>query len=150
MRTDHDTLVQLGVYVLNYLKEAGLVEFHSTHRAQLIDSLVTELNVSFATDEDIKEQAIEEVQDKMGDDYLVEDVTENEMFNHARKEIIKSFQGEQIGGLYLAESLNQAASRIKDFLLDCDLVEDVFGTDEELIDFLVSKIRHFQPKKVVA
>lgn len=150
MRTDHDTLVQLAVYILNYLKEAGLIEFHSTVRSQLIDSMTTELNVSFATDEDIKEQAIEEVQDKMGDDYLVEDITENEMFNHARKEIIKSFQGEQIGGLYLAESLHQAAGRIKDFLMDCDLVEDVFGTDDELIEFLVSKVRHFQPKKTVA
>ena len=62
----------------------------------------------------------------MGDDNLPEDVTESEMYNHARKEIIKGFNGENIGGLYLVESLHQVANRTNEFLLSNDLIEDVF------------------------
>lgn len=145
MKTDFDTLLALSSYTLNHLAEHEIVTFSVDKRVDLIDAMATEFGVSFATDEDIRDQAIEEVEDKMG---VVEgDVTETEMFNHARKEIIKSFNGEVIGGLYLVESLNQIAHRIKDFLLDSDLVEDVFASDEDLIEFLVKVIRRFTPKR---
>ena len=68
------------------------------------------------------------------------------MFNHARKEIIKSFQGENIGGLYMVESLHNIAKRVKDFLLTSDTVEEVYSSDDELIEFLVAAIRRFNPK----
>ena len=109
--------------------------------------MATEYGVSFATDEDIRDQAIEEVEEKMGVDNLPEDVTESEMFNHARKEIIKSFSGENIGGLYLVESLHQASLRMTKFLMDCEIIDDVFGTDEEIQAFLVRKLRSFSPKR---
>ncbi len=147
MKTDFDTLRTLASYTINSLKEKKLIEFHVTNREALIDAMATEYGVSFATDEDVRDQAIEEVEEKMGVDSLTEDVTESEMFNHARKEIIKSFNGENIGGLYLVESLHQIAVRMKEFVLNCDLIEDVFGTDEDLIAFLVAKIRLFSPKK---
>lgn len=147
MKTDFDTLRTLASYTINSLKEKKLIEFHVTNREALIDAMATEYGVSFATDEDVRDQAIEEVEEKMGVDNLPEDVTESEMFNHARKEIIKSFNGENIGGLYLVESLHQIAIRMKDFVLNCDLIDDVFGSDEELIAFLVAKIRLFSPKK---
>jgi hypothetical protein len=69
------------------------------------------------------------------------------MFNHARKEIIKSFSGENIGGLYLMESLHNIAIRVKNFLMTNDLVEDVYSSDEELIDFIIEKLRTFAPKR---
>ena len=100
-----------------------------------------------ATDEDIQEQAIEEVEEKMGVGNVPEDVTESEIFNHARKEIIKSFNGENIGGLYLVESLHQIADRMNAFLLSSDLIDEVFGTDEELTAFLIKKIRFFTPRR---
>jgi hypothetical protein len=147
IRTDFETLMALGSYTINHLKEQHYIEFNITQRLELIEAMATELGVSFATDEDIKEQAIEEVEEKMGKDNLPEDITESEMYNHARKEIIKSFNGENIAGLYLVESLNQVAKRINTFLLDSDLIDDVFGTDEDLITFLVKKIRHFSTKR---
>ena len=149
MKTDFETLRALASYTINSLKEKKLIEFHPTNREGLIEAMATEYGVSFATDEDVRDQAIEEVEEKMGYDSsnLPEDITESEMFNHARKEIIKSFNGENIGGLYLVESLHQIAVRMKDFVLNCDLIEDVFATDEDLIAFLVAKIRQFSPKK---
>ena len=147
MKTDFETLESLSAYTINYLKENGMIVFDSAKRVELIDAMATEFAVSLATDEDIKEQAIEEVEDKMGKDNLPEDITESEMYNHARKEIIKSFNGENIGGLHLVESLHDIAKRMTSFLLDCDLIEDVFGTDEEISKFLISKIRNFSPKK---
>lgn len=146
MRTDFETLQNLASFTINHLKENDLIVFDTAKREELIDAMATEYGVSFATDEDIKEQAIEEVEDKVGEDNLPEDITESEMYNHARKEIIKSFNGENIGGLYLVESLHEVAKRMTTFLLSCDLIEDVFGTDEELINFLVSRIRHFNAK----
>lgn len=92
-------------------------------------------------------KAIEEVQEKMGYDELPDDITESEMFNHARKEIIKGFSGENIGGLYLVESLHDTAYRITQFLMDCELIDDVFGTDEDIATFLIKKIRLFSSKK---
>ncbi len=148
MRTDFETLRTLAVYTINHLKEQNLIEFHVQQRADLIDALATEYAVSFATDEDIKEQAIEEVEEKMGIDSLPEDITESEMFNHARKEIIKSFSGENIAGLYLMESLNQVAKRVNKFLMDSDIIEEIFASDEELIAFLVRIIRQFSQKRV--
>ena len=109
--------------------------------------MATEFGVSFATDDDIKDQAIEEIEDKMGHDNLPEDLTESEIYTHARKEIIKSYNGENIAGLYLVESLFQIGGRIKEFLLKCDLIEDVFGSDDEIVTFLVSKIRGFSIKR---
>tara|TARA_R110002072_G_scaffold534_5_gene3789 strand:+ start:45706 stop:46152 length:447 start_codon:yes stop_codon:yes gene_type:complete len=147
MRTDFETLRTLANYTINLLNEGNLIEFDVTNREKLIDAMATEFGVSFATDEDIRDQAIEEVEEKMGVDNLPEDVTESEMFNHARKEIIKSFSGENIGGLYLVESLLQTAQRISKFLMDCDMIEDVFGTDEEICEFLVTKMRGFSTKK---
>ena len=91
MRTDFDTLRTLSAYTINLLAEANMIEFEIDKREALADAMATEYGVSFSTDEDIRDQAIEEVEDKMGVDNLPEDVTESEMFNHARKEIIKSF-----------------------------------------------------------
>lgn len=147
MKTDFETLLGLASYTIDHLNQEHLIEFHVDKRIALIDALATEYGVSFATDENIKEQAIEEVEDKFGTD-IPGDVTETEMFNHARKEIIKSFNGENIGGLYLMESLHNIAIRVKNFMLNSDLVEDVFCTDEDLIDFLVSRLRAFAPKRM--
>jgi len=147
MKTDFETLRGLSQHTINHLKQAELIDFAADTRADLVDALATEYGVSFATDENIKEQAIEEVEEKFGADNLPENITETEMFNHARKEIIKSFNGENIGGLYLMESLHNIAIRVKNFLLNSDLVEDVYCSDEDLIEFLVDKIREFAPKK---
>ncbi len=147
MKTNFETLQVLASYTINHLKDAEYIDFPVVTRLELIDALATELAVSFATDEDIKEQAIEEVEDKMGVDSLPEDITESEMYNHARKEIIKSFNGENIAGLYLVESLNKIAQRVTEFLLASEYVEDVFGTDEEICAFLVQKIRQFSLKR---
>lgn len=147
MRTNFDTLRSLARYSINLLSDKNLIIFPTEKRQDLIEALATEYGVSFSTDEDIREQAIEEVEEKLGEENVTEDITETEMYNHARKEIIKGFQGEAIAGLYMVESLNQIANRVKDFLLECDLVEDVFATDEELVDFLVQKIRVFAPHK---
>lgn len=147
MRTDFDTLRLLALYTINLLKEKNIIEFDIDQREALVEAMATEYGVSFATDEDIRDQAIEEVEEKMGVDNLPEDVTESEMFNHARKEIIKSFSGENIGGLYLVESLHQASLRMTKFLMDCEIIDDVFGTDEEIQAFLVRKLRSFSPKR---
>jgi len=147
MRTDFDTLRALSIYTTNVLAENGIVEFDIANREPLVEAMATEYGVSFATDEDIRDQAIEEVEDKMGVNNLPEDVTESEIFNHSRKEIIKSFSGENISGLYLVESLHQAAKRMTSFLMECDLIDDVYGTDEDIHAFLVKKIRNFSSKR---
>jgi len=146
MKTDFETLKALAAYTINHLKDQGVIEFAVDKRLELVEEMAVEYNVSFATDEDIKEQAIEDVQEKMGDS-LPEDITESEMYNHARKEIIKSFNGENIAGLYLVESLHQIATRISEFLMNCEIIDDVYGTDDELVKFLVSKIRGFNIKR---
>ncbi|MCB9061156.1 MAG: hypothetical protein H6622_06515 [Halobacteriovoraceae bacterium] len=147
MKTDFETLKALASFTLNHLKEDEVVDFNPATRLDLIEALATEFGVSFATEEDIREQAIEEVEDKMGADNLPEDITESEMYNHARKEIIKSFNGENISGLYLVESLHQVANRAKEFLLSSELIEDVFGTDEEVVAYLVKHIRNFSLRR---
>ena len=147
MRTDFETLRQLASYTLNHLKENKMIDFNVATRLDLIEAMATELGVSFATDEDIKDQAIEEVEEKMGEDNVPDDITETEIYNHARKEIIKSFNGENIGGLYLVEPLYSTAQRITKFLLDSPLVDDIYGTDEEIVSFLVGKIRYFSTKR---
>ena len=146
MRTDFNTLLSLATHTINHLKQDEIIEYAADKRADLIDSLATELGVSFSTDEDIRDQAIEEVEEKFGVAEVTEDITETEMFNHARKEIIKSFQGENLGGLYMVESLFNVAKRVKDFLLNSDLVEDVFASDEDLIEFLVREMKKFNPR----
>lgn len=145
VKTDFETLKALSSYTLNFLTEHSIIEYSVEKRLELIDAMATEFGVSFSTDEDIRDQAIEEVEDKMG---LIEgDITETEMYNHARKEIIKSFDGEVIGGLYLVESLNEVANRMKDFLLSNDLVDEVFAADDEIVSFLIKVIRRFTPQR---
>ncbi len=146
MRTDFNTLIALSTHTINHLKQDELIEYEVEKRADLIDALATEMGVSFSTDEDIRDQAVEEVEEKFGLDEVTEDVTETEMFNHARKEIIKSFQGENLGGLYMVESLHNVAKRVKEFLLNSDLIEEVFSSDDDLIEFLVKNIRKFSPR----
>jgi hypothetical protein len=147
MKTDFSTLQLLASYTINLLKEHGMIDFEASKRSELIDAMATEFGVCFATDEDIKDQAIEEVEDKMGIDSLPEDITESEMYNHARKEIIKSFNGENIAGLYLVESLHDVSKRMTEFLLESELIDDVFGSDDDIMTFLVSRIRQFSFKK---
>ena len=147
MRTNFETLKSLASFTVDSLKQGNVIEFDIEHREALVDAMATELGVSLATDEDIKEQAIEEVEEKMGIEYITDDITESEMYNHARKEIIKTFSGENIGGLYLIESLHEIGKRLNKFLLDCDFIEDVFGSDDEIHAFIVSKIRTYNPKR---
>lgn len=146
MRTDFNTLIALATHTVNHLKQDRMIEYGADTRADLLDSLATELGVSFSTDENIRDQAIEEVEEKFGLEEVPEDITETEMFNHARKEIIKSFQGENLGGLYMVESLHNVARRVKDFLLNSDLIDDVFSSDEDLIAFLVKEMKKFNPR----
>ena len=87
-------------------------------------------------------------EEKFGSESITDDVTETEMFNHARKEIIKSFNGETVGGLYLVESLHNVALRVKDFLLNSDLIDEVYATDQEMVDFTVARLRAFNPKNL--
>ena len=148
MKTDFETLKSLASYTINHLKEDQLIDFEIDKRTDLIDAMATEYGVSFATDEDIKDQALEEVEEKIGPDSITEDITESEIYNHARKEIIKSFNGENIGGLYLVESLHQVALRMNQFLLGSDLVDDVYNTDEEMVSYLIGRIRNFSLKRV--
>jgi hypothetical protein len=147
MRTDFNTLIALATHTVNHLTQDHLIEYNAENRASLLDALATELGVSFSTDEDIRDQAVEDVEEKFGLTDESDDITETEMFNHARKEIIKSFQGESLGGLYMVESLHKVANRVKDFMLNSDLVEDVYSTDEELITFLVTNMRKFNPRQ---
>lgn len=147
MKTDFETLKALATFTINHLKEDSLIDFHINKRGDLIDAMATEYGVSFATDEDIRDQALEEVEEKLGADSITEDITESEVYNHARKEIIKSFNGENISGLYLVESLHQVAVRMNTFLLNSDLIDDVFGTDEEVIGYLISRIRTFSTRR---
>ena len=147
MKTDFETLKSLASYTINHLKEDEIIDFNVTTRLDLIDAMATEYGVSFATDEDIREQALEEVEEKMGPGSLTDDITESEVYNHARKEIIKSFNGENIGGLYLVESLHQVALRMNQFLLDSDLIDDIYGTDEEVVTYLIGRIRNFSMKR---
>ncbi|MBF0315767.1 MAG: DUF507 family protein [Oligoflexia bacterium] len=146
MKTDFETLRSLARYTIDHLIEKRYIHFSPENREPLIDGLATEYGVSFSTDEDIKEQAIEEVEDKLGEGNIPENITETEMFNHARKEIIKSFQGETIAGLYLVESLHQVAHRVSSFLMQSPHIEDVFASDEELLILLVQKIKGFSIK----
>lgn len=148
MKTDFETLKTLANYTINHLKEKNFIDFDAAARIELIEAMATEYGVSFATDEDIKDQAIEDVEDKMGEGNMPEDITESEIFNHARKEIIKSFNGENISGLYLVESLHQIALRVNQFLLSSELIDDVFGSDEEIVAFLIAKIRGFSFRRV--
>ena len=147
MKTDFETLKSLASYTINHLKDDEMIDFNITTRVDLIDAMATEFGVSFATDEDIREQALEEVEEKMGPGSITEDITESEVYNHARKEIIKSFNGENIGGLYLVESLHQIALRMNQFLLNSDLIEDIYGTDEEVVSYLIGRIRNFSMKR---
>jgi len=147
MKTDFETLKALGAFTLNHLTEEKLVEYPIDKRLDLVDAMATELGVGLATDEDIKQQAIEEVEDKLGAAHIPEDITETEMFNHARKEIIKSFNGEAIAGLYMVESLHDLSIRMKDFLLNSELVDDVYSSDEDLVAFLVKRMRQFSLKR---
>ena len=147
IKTDFETLKALATFTINHLKENKMIDFNVAHRGNLVDALATEFAVSFATDEDIKEQAIEEVEEKMGYDSLPEDITESEIYNHARKEIIKSFSGENIAGLYLVESLHQVAKRVCEFLLNSEFIDDVYGADEDIANFVIQKIRGFSTKR---
>ena len=66
MRTDFDTLRTLAAYTINLLAESNMIEFEIDKReASQADAMATEYGVSFATDEDIRDRAIEEVEDKM-------------------------------------------------------------------------------------
>lgn len=149
MKTDFDTLKDLATHTIDHLVKDKCLEYPVDKRAHIIDKLATELGVGLSTEEDIIQQSIEEVEDKLGARNITDDITETEMFNHAKKEIIKSFNGESIGGLYMVESLHQIAERVKDHLIDDDSVEDVYGTDEELIRNLVKIIRGFSPKRTI-
>ena len=42
------------------------------------------------------------------------------------------------------ESLHKVGMRVKDFVLNSDLVDDVFASDDEIIEFSVSKMRLFK------
>ena len=55
----------LASFTVNHLKEDSLIDFHINKRGDLIDAIATELWCYFATDEDIRDQALEEVEEKL-------------------------------------------------------------------------------------
>ncbi len=148
MRTDFTSLKLFADHILNQLRQFHLLEFSLDTRASLIESLAEELNVGLLTEEDLQEETLEELQEKYGE-IEAADITQNEAYIHARKELIKSFNGEAISGFYLAESLFKLAERVKNFLTDSSLVEEVYGTDEELVSFLVQKFKSYEPARTL-
>ena len=66
MKTNFETLKSLAIYVVDVLKENRMIEFESADRERIIEAMATEFAVSFATDEDIAGQALEEVEEKLG------------------------------------------------------------------------------------
>ena len=44
----------------------------------------------------------------------------------------------------MVESLHKLAGRVKNFILNSDLIEDVYATDEEIIESLVPSFRSFR------
>ena len=44
----------------------------------------------------------------------------------------------------MVESLHNVATRVRDFMLNCDLIDEVFGSDDELIAVRVRVMKKFK------
>lgn len=147
-KTEFSDLKLFADHIINQLKQDSLLEFSISQRSSLIDALAHELNVGLLTDEDLHDEITETLndnQEKLDD----EDVTQNEAYIHTKKELIKSFKGEMLSGFYLSETLFKLAERIKMFLTESALVEEVYGTDEELISNIVKKFKSYNPPRTL-
>ena len=107
MKTDFETLKALALYTTDHLKEKGMIDFEIASREALIEEMATEFGVCFSTDEDIRDQAIEEVEDKMWCEYCplwgLKETIEKDFLKILKKESTKEILDETLEILIIGE-----------------------------------------------
>jgi hypothetical protein len=145
MTTDSDTVKHLSRQCLSYLVKEKLVSFEADDRRAISEGLNNVLKNYVISEAEIRDQArelLKENQEDLGD----QGMEGSRFYEAAKKKIVESFQGESLNGLYLKKSPKDIVSEIQNYLLNEPLIEDVYGSDEELEEKTLKALTEFDPK----
>lgn len=147
MSTTRETVKHLCKSILNRLENQKAILFEATARQNLEEELLDRVGPSILTEQDLRERTLEML--GMSRDTLLDsDIGENEQYRTAKRMVRKSFGDDELRGLYYQESLKKISEKITGFLMDSDLVEDVFESDDELEKRIIETIRRFNPENL--
>jgi len=147
MSASNEIVRILARQLINRLEHSGEIKYRTQDRTELTDRLAAALSPHLMTTQQIKEAARQVVDEKSAE-AEEQGISLDDFYMATQKSMIKQFEGEEIGGLYLKKSPKNLSELILEFLMNEPLVEDVFGTDEELISSSLKTIQGFDPANI--
>lgn len=145
--TNKHSLKNLAKSIINKLENNKYIVFNPTERAELQEDFCKKLSQFILTEEDITNQVRTQVAAK-SDEILSQNINESEAFQ-SQKRALKQRMGEnQLHGFYFQDNLRGVSHRIRKFLFDSPLIEDIFESDEAIQKLVLDTLMNFDESKI--
>lgn len=144
MYTTHDTLKLLCRSIINRLENKKIIAFSPQDRGSVVDALFNRVKPSIATEQDIREMALQKMgasQERLADS----EFSESEQFKTAKAMVRKSLGDDQLNGFFFKQPLKNVAENVAGYFMECPEIEDVFADDEEVERQVVDIVKKFNP-----
>ena len=143
--TKKDTVKALCKIMISRLESEKMILFTPKIRQEVWEDLYTKIGGKVLSDEDLRDKALAKLHGNT--DALNEsEIAESDQFRSALR-IVKSQLGEnELNGLYYQRPVRDVAKDVTEFLMSSEKIEDVFETDDVLMQKIVEIVQRFNPK----
>jgi hypothetical protein len=143
--TKKDTVKALCKVMITRLENEKMILFTPKARQEVWEDLYTKIGGKVLSDEDLRDKALAKLH---GNTEALDEsaIAESDQFRSALR-IVKSQLGEnELNGLYYQRPVRDVAKDVTEFLMSSDKIEDVFETDDVLMQKIVEIVQRFNPK----
>ena len=147
--TNESSLRVLSQVLVGRLENQKHIVFDSKNRTMLRDELFRSLRPLVVTEQDLVSMAREAILSRT-QDIADQNIAESEAFRMKKKDFKEKYADHEIAGFYLKVPLREVVRKVCEFLFSCDLVEDVFESDEVIQKLVQDSISTFDESKVAS
>ena len=143
--TKKDTVKALCKVMITRLENEKMILFTPKARQEVWEDLYAKIGGKVLSDEDLRDKALAKLH---GNTEALDEsaIAESDQFRSALR-IVKSQLGEnELNGLYYQRPVRDVAKDVTDFLMSSDKIEDVFESDDVLMQKIVEIVQRFNPK----
>ncbi len=134
--------------IVTRLENQKAIALQTKLREIVRDDVYSLVGPYILTDQDIRERTLEKIgasKEQMEENLTEQQLLESAPYRTARSLVRKALGDDELNGFYFQKSLNEIARLIGDYLMRSSHIEDVFETDDDLIQITVDIIKHFNP-----
>ena len=142
--TNEENVRSLVKSIITRLENQKAISMRPVDREKLRQEVYQLVQLSVKTDQDLHEKTLAALGAK-AEELSNSEFTESSQYRAAKAIVRKSFGDDTLNGFYFTENIKQIAIHIREFLMNSDLIEDVYETDHDLEQMIVEIIKKFNP-----